>query len=85
MIQTYEEVGVYSPRDASLYPVVSQLDVTEKGWVPHLPIGTEHTWWADRLGLPLEATGGGSITIYPEYRESLRQMREEFDRNRLQE
>lgn len=27
MIQTYEEVGVYFPREASLDPVVSQLDV----------------------------------------------------------
>lgn len=35
MIQTYEEVGVYSPRESSLDPVVSQLDVrsTDVGFV----------------------------------------------------
>lgn len=57
----------------------------DQGWVPHLPIGTKHTWWSDRLGLPVEATSGGSATIYPEYRENLRQMRDEFDRNRAGE
>jgi len=50
------------------------------GWVPHWPLGTKHTEMADRLGISVEATGGGSVTIYPEYRETLRQMREEFDR-----
>lgn len=50
------------------------------GWVPHWPLGTQHTEMADRLGIAVEATGGGSVTLYPEYRETLRQMREEFDR-----
>lgn len=49
------------------------------GWVPHWPLGTQHPDAANRLGIAVEATGGGSVTIYPEYRETLRQMREEFD------
>jgi len=53
----------------------------DPGWVPHWPLGTRHTEMADRLGIAVEATVGGSITIYPEYRETIRQMREEFDRN----
>jgi hypothetical protein len=54
----------------------------EPGWVPHWPLGTKHTDMANRLGIAVEATTGGSVTIYPEYRETLRQMREEFDNNR---
>ena len=57
----------------------------DPGWVPHWPLGTEHTEMADRLGITVEATGGGSITLYPEYRETLRQMREEFDRSQAGE
>ncbi|PCJ39413.1 MAG: hypothetical protein COA71_14205 [SAR86 cluster bacterium] len=56
-----------------------------KGWVPHWPLGTEHADTADRLGVSVEATGGGSITLYPEYRETLLQIREEFDRNQAGE
>jgi len=53
----------------------------DKGWVPHWPLGTKHGDTAQELGIAIEATGGGSITLYPEYRETLRQMREEFDAN----
>lgn len=59
---------------------VEEVDM-ERGWVPHWPLGTVHPELAERLGVSLEATAGGSITLYPEYRETLRQMREEFDRN----
>ena len=59
---------------------VEEVDMG-RGWVPHWPLGTVHPELAERLGVSLEATGGGSITMYPEYRETLRQMREEFDRN----
>lgn len=54
----------------------------EPGWVPHWPLGTKHPDMANRLGIAIEAITGGSVTIYPEYRETLRQMREEFDSNR---
>ena len=57
----------------------------DKGWVPHWPLGTKHTDMAERLGIAVEATTGGSVTIYPEYRETLRQMREEFERNQSAE
>jgi len=51
-----------------------------RGWVPHFPLGTQHPEMAERLGVAVEAVQGGSVTLYPEYRETLRQMREEFDR-----
>ncbi len=59
---------------------VEEVDM-KRGWVPHWPLGTVHPELAERLGVSLEATVGGSVTLYPEYRETLRQMREEFDRN----
>ncbi len=59
---------------------VEEVDMG-RGWVPHWPLGTVHPELAERLGVALEATVGGSITLYPEYRETLRQMRQEFDSN----
>ena len=53
----------------------------EPGWVPHWPLGTMHYDTANELGIAVEATGGGSVTLYPEYRETLRLMREEYDAN----
>ena len=49
------------------------------GWVPHWPLGAQHPDLADQVGIAVEGTGGGSETLYPEYRERLQQMREEFD------
>jgi hypothetical protein len=48
-------------------------------------MGASHLDMANRLGVAVEATTGGAVTIYPEYRETLRQMREEFDRNQAGE
>lgn len=55
------------------------------GWVPHWPLGTKHNESAIRLGVPVEAITGGGVTIYPEYRETLRQMRDEFDSMQAEE
>jgi hypothetical protein len=45
----------------------------EKGWVPfHLP--GQNPWlyeWADKVGIPHEATRGGAETMYPEYQKRL--------------
>lgn len=59
---------------------VEEVDMG-RGWVPHWPLGTVHPELAERLGVDIEATVGGANTLYPEYRETLLQMREEFDRN----
>lgn len=44
------------------------------GWVPHNPPGTHHTDFAQRYGLPFEATQGGAETQYPEYRKKLAEL-----------
>ena len=61
-------------------PFVAVEEVAmDKGWVPTWPLGTKHPDTANELGIAVEATGGGSVTLYPEYRETLRQMREAYD------
>jgi hypothetical protein len=44
------------------------------GWVPHNPPGTRHTEFAERFGLPFEATQGGKETRYPEYAKTLAEL-----------
>jgi hypothetical protein len=44
-----------------------------KGWVPyHLPGQNQFLYeFADRVGIPHEATRGGAETMYPEYQKKL--------------
>jgi hypothetical protein len=49
----------------------------EKDYVPHYPMGTRHTEFADLLGIPYEVTQGGAEQMYPEYRLKLKQMMSE--------
>ncbi|MGD0906419.1 MAG: hypothetical protein ABSA96_02480 [Candidatus Acidiferrales bacterium] len=48
----------------------------EKGWVPyHLPGQNQFLYeWADKVGMPHEATRGGAETMYPEYQKKLATM-----------
>ena len=52
----------------------------ETGWVPHWPLGTKHTDFAEKFGLPYEATIGGKETLYPEYLKKLQQMMKSLPR-----
>ncbi len=49
----------------------------DEGYLPHYTLGTPHTQISDWLGIPYETTWGGSETLYPEYREKLRQLMSE--------
>jgi hypothetical protein len=57
----------------------------ETGWVPHWPLGVRHPDLADQVGISVDGTGGGSVTLYPEYREELRRQRQEFETRRAAE
>jgi len=46
---------------------VDELGNKPLGWVPHWPLGTRHTEFAEQYNLPFEGTQGGSHTIVPEY------------------
>jgi cyclase len=43
-------------------------------YVPHYPLGTQHSEFAKQSGIPFEATQGGSRTLYPDYLPRLRAM-----------
>jgi hypothetical protein len=51
----------------TLFEAVDELGDRPLGWVPHWPIGTHHTEFAERFGIPFEATRGGRESLYPEY------------------
>ncbi len=56
---------------------VDELGNKPLGWVPHWPLGTQHTEFANKYNLPFEGTQGGSGTIYPEYMKKIEQWRKE--------
>ena len=56
--------------------IADELPNLKLGDVPHYPLGTRHTDYADENRLPYEATLGGKDTLYPEYAEKLKQMME---------
>ena len=56
--------------------IADELPNLKLGDVPHYPLGTRHTDYADENKLPYEATLGGKDTLYPEYAEKLKQMME---------
>ena len=51
----------------------------DDGYLPHHPLGTSHTQISDFLGIPFETTQGGSETLYPEYRNKLKQLMSEAE------
>jgi hypothetical protein len=62
---------------ANPFETVDELADKPLGWVPHWPIGTRHTGFAEKYGLPFEATRGGKETLYPEYMKKIEQMNRE--------
>jgi hypothetical protein len=56
------------------FETVDELGDKPRGWVPSWPIGTRHEEFADRFGLPFEATRGGKASLYPEYMAKIQQM-----------
>jgi hypothetical protein len=54
--------------------VADEVPGLRQGDVPHYPLGSRHTDFADDNKLPFEATLGGKETLYPEYVEKLKQM-----------
>jgi hypothetical protein len=59
------------------FETVDELAERGPGWVPHWPIGTRHTEFADRFGLPWEVTRGGKESLYPEYMKTIERLMQE--------
>src|SRR5688572_26085754 len=64
-----QEVGAGAP-----FETVDELGDKPRGWVPSWPIGTRHTEFSNRFGLPWEVTRGGKETIYPEYMKKIQDL-----------
>jgi hypothetical protein len=59
------------------FETVDELGDKPPGWVPSWPIGTKHTEFADRFGLPWEVTRGGKESLYPEYMKTIERLMQE--------
>jgi hypothetical protein len=59
---------------ANPFETVDELADKPLGWVPHWPLGTRHTGFAEQFGLPYEAASGGKETLYPEYSKTLQRI-----------
>jgi len=62
---------VWAPNQTQSRPgpfeVVDEVAGRPKGSVPSYPLGTQPAEFARQVGLPYEATQGGSATLYPEF------------------
>ncbi|MBI4265431.1 MAG: hypothetical protein HY657_13740 [Acidobacteria bacterium] len=64
-----QNVGAGAP-----FETVDELGDKPRGWVPHWPIGTRHTGFAEHWDLPFDATRGGAESLYPEYVKKIQEM-----------
>lgn len=60
-----------------VFEAVDELGGRPLGWVPHWPLGTHHTDFAEKFGIPFEATQGGRETMYPEYMLKIEQLKKD--------
>jgi len=54
---------------------VDELGDKPLGWVPHWPLGVLQKEYAETHDIPFKATQGGKETLYPEYMETIKQLR----------
>ena len=70
---------VWSPDQVTARPgvleIVDEIAAPRAGYVPNYPMGTRHAEFAERHGLPYEATQGGAETLYPEYADRVQELR----------
>jgi hypothetical protein len=56
------------------FEIADEIASWPDGYVPHWPLGTRQTEFAETLGIPYEASQGLKEAMYPEYLPKLRQM-----------
>lgn len=57
------------------FETVDELGDKPRGWVPSWPLGTVQREFAERFGLPVDATVGGKESLYPEYMKKIEDMK----------
>jgi len=60
-----------------IFESTDELGNRPLGWVPHYPLGTHHSEFAEGHGLPFEATQGGKESMYPEYMLEIERLKKE--------
>jgi hypothetical protein len=63
-----------TPDGRFIFEVVEEVAGHPQGYVPSYPLGTKQDGYAEKHGLPFEATQGGKETLYPEYEIKLKKM-----------
>jgi hypothetical protein len=56
------------------FEIADEIASWPEGYVPHWPLGTTQTEFADTLGIPYEASQGFKEAMYPEYLPKLRKL-----------
>jgi hypothetical protein len=56
------------------FEIADEIATWPEGYVPHWPLGTKQTEFAETLGIPYEASQGFKEAMYPEYLPKLRKM-----------
>jgi hypothetical protein len=56
------------------FEIADEIASWPEGYVPHWPLGTKQTEFAETLGIPYEASQGFKDAMYPEYLPKLRKM-----------
>lgn len=56
------------------FEIADEITTWPDGYVPHWPLGTLHTEFAETLGIPFEASRGYREAMYPEYLPKLRKL-----------
>jgi hypothetical protein len=60
------------------FEIADEIASWPEGYVPHWPLGTKQTEFAQTLGIPYEASQGFKEAMYPEYLPKLRKMMAEM-------
>jgi len=56
------------------FEIADEIASWPEGYVPHWPLGTKQTEFAETLGIPYEASQGFKEAMYPEYLAKLRKL-----------
>jgi hypothetical protein len=60
------------------FEIADEIASWPEGYVPHWPLGTKQTEFAETLGIPYEASQGFREAMYPEYLPKLRKLMAEM-------
>ena len=60
------------------FEIADEIASWPEGYVPHWPLGTKQTEFAETLGIPYESSQGFKEAMYPEYLPKLRKMMAEM-------